>query len=285
MEPSDKKIEELTPEQEAKIPEYVKMGLEMGLSTKPINKTKAKSYVKKLYKFMGKENKNPQVIFVKGPMEAWKKVEEIYNQKLEFVWPYLDGQFWSCYVAWINYYKDVVKIKIDIDSSIIEELVEFGNIYPLEDHCIISERMSECHHNANGLHREGGPAVQYADGTKIWSLNGVIVPQWLAETPHGKLDPKEFAKITNAEVRREFVRKVGIERICNTLGGKVLDKQDNYELHEIDLGGTTGKWPYLKMLNPSIGVWHMECVDKTCKSVKDAIRFRNQSDIEPIILT
>jgi len=75
------------------------------------------------------------------------------------------------------------------------------------------------------------------------------------------------------------------------MGSIVLDKQENiegvctYELHEMDLGGTTGKWPYLKMLNPSIGVWHMECVDKTCKTVKDAIRWRNQSELDPEIIT
>ncbi len=49
--------------------------------------------------------------------------------------------------------------------------------------------------------------------------------------------------------------------------------------------GATGKWPYLKMLNPSIGVWHMECVDRSCKTVKDAIKWRNQSEINPSILT
>jgi len=56
-------------------------------------------------------------------------------------------------------------------------------------------------------------------------------------------------------------------------------------LHEIDLGGATGKWPYLKMLNPSIGVWHMECVSKDCKTVKQAITFRNQSEVVPEVIT
>jgi hypothetical protein len=277
-------IKELTEEQLKQMEEYVKRWTEIGLSTELIDREKAVVYSEKLYKFLGRENV-PEVIFADGPISAWKEVEKIYNEKIDFVWPYLDGQFWSSYVAWLLYYKNVLKIEITIDTSVIEELVNYGNVYPLEKHCIITERMSLCKRNANGLHCDGSPAVEYRDGTKIWALNGVRVPQWLSETSHQKLDPKKFAEIKNAEVRREFVRKVGIERICLALGTKVMDKQKDYELHEIDLGGETGKWPYLKMLNPSIGVWHMECVDKTCRTVKDAITWRNQSDLEPKILT
>jgi hypothetical protein len=179
----------------------------------------------------------------------------------------------------------VLKVEITTDTSIVEELVNYGNIYPLEKHCIITERMLVCKKNANGLHCDGGPAVEYRDGTKVFALNGVRVPQWIAETPIHQLDPSKFAEITNAEIRREFVRKVGIEQICNKMGTVVIDKSGDYELHEIDLGGATGKWPYLKMLNPSIGVWHMECVDRTCRTVKDAIKWRNQSELEPEVLT
>ena len=42
----------------------------------------------------------------------------------------------------------------------------------------------------------------------------------------------------------------------------------------IDLKGETGKWPYLKMKNPSIGCYHLECVAQECKTVQEAINFR-----------
>lgn len=282
------KIEKLTPEQEAKIPQYVEMGCQIGFSTTPMNHDKAQEYAKKLYHFLKRPNTNPQVIFADGPLHAWKCVEDVTEQKnTSFIWPYLDGQFWSHYVAWLNFYRDVVNIKIDVDTSIIEELVFFGNVYPLENHCIIAEKLSVCKMNPSGIHCDGGPAVQYKDGSTLYALNGVIVPDWLALTPHHKLDPKTFATLTNAEVRREFIRKVGVERISLEMGAKILDKStDNqYELLEINLGGRTGSWPYLKMLNPSIGVWHMECVDKKCKTIKDALTFRNKSSIEPEIVT
>lgn len=276
-------INELTKEQIDKIPEYVEKWTKIGLDTTPMDRSKARPFVDKLYKFLGLKE-NPEIIFADGPKAAWDIVVE-KNGKCDFVWPYLDGQYWSCYIGWVKFYTEVVGIKIDVDTSIIEESLNFGNIYPFDDYCIIADKMSICKKNPNGLHCDGGPACEYRDGTRIYALNGVTVPEWIAVTPAGKIDPSEFSKITNVEIRREFVRKVGIERICQSMETVLLDKCDDYELLEVDLKGSTGKWPYLKMLNPSIGVWHMECVDKSCKTVKDALKWRNQSHLDPEVLT
>ena len=135
------------------------------------------------------------------------------------------------------------------------------------------------------LHREGGMAVQYQDGYGLWCLHGVSVPSWLAETKSDEIDVSEFAKIENAEVRREFILKVGIERIVTKLNVRRLDQRGDYELLSVPLGGRTGNWPYLKMLNPSLGVWHLEAVDKSCYTVEQALNWRNQTDAIPAQLT
>ena len=165
-------------------------------------------------------------------------------------------------------------------------MVSFDLIYPLESGAVVYSDCPQCiHHNALGLHKDGGPAVAYGDGTRVWALNGVRVQQELAETKAEALDCKKWIQEQNAEVRREFVRKVGVERLLIKLGSKQIDKHGNYELHQIDLGGRTGEWPALKMLNPSIGIWHVEWVDKACKTVREALTWRNQSDAEPVSLT
>ncbi|MGH2361004.1 MAG: DUF6745 domain-containing protein, partial [bacterium] len=128
--------------------------------------------------------------------------------------------------------------------------------------------------NVNILHDETGPAIAW-EGYPMYFLNGVLVPAWLVETTADQLDALAFAKIENAEIRREFIRKIGVERLCAKLGTKVMDKQGDYELHLVDLHGETGAWPYLKMRNPSIGVYHMEAVSKECKTVEQALNFRN----------
>ena len=160
------------------------------------------------------------------------------------------------------------------------------------------------------LHNENGPAFSFADGWCGYYLHGVSVPRSLIETPADDLDiVKYFAKERNAEVRREVLRKVGPLRLQQKLGSVILDQQivtfptdakyllteeDNdppngprrsippipntaaYELHELNLGGTTGPWPYLKMWNPSEECWHMEAVPKECRTVEHALNFRNK---------
>jgi len=165
----EKMIKDLTPEQLKQMEEYVTKWTSIGLSTERIDKDKAVGYAHKLYKFLNR-NVVPQVIFADGPVSAWKELEKIYGEKIDFVWPYLDGQFWSSYVTWLSCYKNVLKIEITVDTSPIEELVNYGNIYPLEKYCIIADRMSICRRNANGLHCEGNTAVEYPDGTKYGLL-------------------------------------------------------------------------------------------------------------------
>lgn len=298
-------ISTLTQEQLDAMPEFVRKYSNIGLKTGRIDRDKAKAYAEKLYKFLNREP--PQVIFTEGPVHAWlatvwinhlqqenlipENIEDIVfdwkkirMKNVSFVWPYLDGQMsasWNCWVKYMEY----IGVEVKQDYSLVQDQLEFNVIYPLNGFCIFSERFSTIHIKDGKLHHDGGPSSEYLDGTKTWTLNGVPVPQWLAETPADQIDCSEFSKITNAEVRREFLRKVGVEIFCQKMGSQMIDKDADYELHLIDLGGTTGKWPYLKMLNPSIGCWHMECVSKDCKTVKDALSFRNKSELSPIVLT
>ena len=200
-------------------------------------------------------------------------------------WPYMDGQWYSYYAAWHNYFRDVLKITLP-DIWMIEDQVQFGCVYPLGKFVVISRRPECIRLNAAGrLHYDGGAAVRYADGFSVFALNGVRVPEWLAVENEKDIDPAKFAELDNAEIRREFIRKVGIERIYQSCGGTVKDRQGDYELVHIDLKGQTGLCPYLKMKNPSIGVWHLEGVPKGTATVAEALRWRNQSDLTPVQLT
>jgi hypothetical protein len=108
----------------------------------------------------------------------------------------------------------------------------------------------------------------------VWALNGVRLPQEIVETLASELDPRLVTTIQNAEVRREFVRKVGIERICEGLNARCLDREGEYELLMLDLGDGRSR-PYLKMRNPSIRVFHIEGVGPDCRTVSQALNFRN----------
>jgi hypothetical protein len=88
----------------------------------------------------------------------------------------------------------------------------------------------------------------------------------------------------NTEVRREIVRKVGIERVCETLNAECIDRAGNYELLLLDLQDGRRR-PFLKMKNPSVGVYHIEGVDPRCRTVAEALAWRNQSDVPPSVIT
>ena len=189
------------------------------------------------------------------------------------------GNQWSYWDAWISFFREVCGLELPEYESYRhwQALTEHSGpriMHP--DFCMVSDRPEVLLVNAEDQpHCTSGPFCRWRDGSKLYSVNGVRVPAWLVETPAEALDPARFAGIENAEVRREFVRKVGIERICSKLGTEVLDRQGDYELHMVPLGGETGEWPYLKMRNPSIDVWHMEAVAKECRTVEQALRFRN----------
>ena len=88
----------------------------------------------------------------------------------------------------------------------------------------------------------------------------------------------------NAEVRREIVRKIGIELVCQRLGAKTLDEYGDYELITLELQDGRPR-PYLKMLNPSIGTYHVEGVEPGITTVEQALNWRNQTDERPEVLT
>jgi len=143
------------------------------------------------------------------------------------------------------------------------------------------------------LHRDGGPSIVYhvgnPDGTgvgqKLFHLNGVNVPEFIAMAKSSDFKREWYFEEKNVEIKREIIRKFGIERIIKIVDVKdeldlsigeaiLLDKEDDYELIRTRLTenifGT-----FLKMKNPSIGTFHMEGVPHNIKTVEEAISWRN----------
>lgn len=283
-------ITELTQEQRDKMEEYRKRGIALGINTDPVDDETIIQGVKAVYEhILKKEIPEGGIVIKDSPKSGWKFICEHVGEEMDYVHPYLDGHLFSYFFSYYDYMAEVLGVQYDCITAYeaLRNILNFGNLYPLDDICVVTRKPVEVHMNAQDqYHCETGMAVRYADGYGIYMLNGVSVPGWLVETPWEKLDPLEFAKIQNVEVRREFVRKLGVERLIQKLGAKVIDKKGDYELVLVDLGGDTGEWPYLKMKNPSIGIWHVEAVDENCRTVDDAIRFRNGgSTLEPTQLT
>ena len=140
---------------------------------------------------------------------------------------------------------------------------------------LISRRPKRVRFDGSGrLHADGEAAIEWRDGWKLFYLNGVLVPEEVAVTPAAQLDPGVILREGNVEVRREIVRKIGIERLIQKLGGKVVDSWKGYELITLDIPGMGIKPTYLKMKNPSIGTYHVEGVPPRITTCREALSWR-----------
>jgi len=190
------------------------------------------------------------------------------------------------WIAYFLYYLRYGLLVYDKNFEVIGQWFRLaqsaGWCYTFENTVFVCEKPNELHLNREGrLHKDLGPALKYSDDYCLWMLNGVRVPQWLVEKRDTEIDASKIVEIDNVDVRREFIRKVGIDRIVYKLGAKTIDTKTYniggyelpYQLLEIDIRGT--KYKALKMQNPSLSeVWHVEFVPDSCKSVLDAWNFR-----------
>ncbi len=143
--------------------------------------------------------------------------------------------------------------------------------------CWISERHCKLNRNQAGmLHKDEGAAVEYPDGWCIYALNGIRMLPEQVLTPAEKMLPEDVLREQNVDRRRELIRKVGIERMLAKLSYKSLEKRDCYELLSIQLSDELTDARYLRMVNPSVGTFHLEGVDPSCKTITESLNWRNK---------
>ena len=318
-------IETLTEEQEKLIPVYRDKWLEIGLNTDRIDPIEAERIIKSVYTKLLNNMVIPRVIILNDPIQAWEMVVElnkgtigtidpkekdiiinkIYssitsmdkdksktqdNKQIDFIWPWLDGNFSSSTFSFYNYLIEVLNLKLEKELlekyMVWEETSKLSLIYPFSEVCVLSQKPSKIKMTDKKLHCETGPAIEYSSGFSIYCLNGVLVPKKLVEAVPEEIDPLEILKESNVEVRREYVRKIGIDNMITKMECKRLDTVGDYELYRIPIGENQfGN--YLKMKNPSIQTYHFEGVPPECDSVEKALAWRDGENeyIKPSILT
>ena len=223
--------------------------------------------------------------------QVWSQVEsqvssQVWSQVGDLLYKYRGASLWASWYAYISFIRDVLGFK---DESLLnykhdESLaVSCGWVLMLDDFCAISDRPEFINLNSNKqLHSDNDMAIKYRDGWGFYALNGTVVPEYLVKTSKESLTIAQFKNEKNADIRAEFIRKYGIERMVSL--GKELDtvsdddpelfKQSEYTL--VDMGAVYGvnSAPFLKMKNLTTGIYHFEGVSPECKTVKQAIEYR-----------
>jgi len=207
------------------------------------------------------------------------------------------GNLWSAWPAYLTFFKDKASLSDDILKrlDIFEKLSTHGSYYWChEDFVIVSDRPEFIKLDEQKRpHSLDGPFVQWRDGSGLYAINGQKVPAYICETAKDKFTKEMILSESNVDYRRFIIEKIGIEKAIDILGAKVVDIYESrvggrYELLHIDYDGQGSSRPYLKMYNPSLsGVVHIEGVDQSCKTVKEAIMYRwgLKKFIEPEVLT
>jgi hypothetical protein len=309
---SKEKITSLTDDQKAQMPKYVEKWIGIGLDTSRLDFDNTKKIVDDFREIINMGE--APLMIVDNPIEAWVvchlveqgiSSENLHSEMVSVFngnpkkyniprasLPYQTGSFFASVFSFYDYMFECVGVEIDKDLWIKykkwEETSKIGMIYPLDNITIVCQKPLEVHMKDGVIHREGGPAIRYSGlgDFNIFALNGVNVPEYLAVTPAEEIDINLYNREVNADVKAEFVRKVGIERFLNH--GKKMDTYENYpkDTHEWYHKSEYELWdmevlftgldsaPYLKMLNQTTGIWHLEGVSPKCQTVEDALKER-----------
>ena len=218
--------------------------------------------------------------------------------RIKFWHHWMCGQLWSNWAAYTTFFTDVCGWTPNKDImhriNVYKETVESACYWwPNKDFIMVCDRPIKINRNLQGqLHCVDGKSIEWIDGWGLYSLNGITMEEWQVMTPAEQIDPLKVINEINVERRRELIRKIGIERFIVKIGAKVLDKNGDYELLQL-LRSPFEQFPeakFLKMKNPSVpGVWHVEGVHPSVKTVEQAINWRAYGETskswKPISLT
>ncbi len=208
--------------------------------------------------------------------QVWSQIK-LNMQEFTFVYPYFDCQFWAGWFSFYEFFRNECGISYPSEYDTFKNCQDYGMVFPLDELCIVCQPPTIIKKNNSGLHCENGPALSYNGDNEIYALNGVVMKKEYVMTPSHDISGEMILKETNTEMRRELLRKVGVERAMDSLPHKLLEKRGNYELYSIDLSNEVKDARYLKMLNPSVGVWHIEGIEPGISTIADALKWRNNN--------
>lgn len=222
-------ITKLTPEQEAMLPVYRDKWIEIGLKTGPCNYEEECKWVNLAYEKAGLDPPK-EILRARGPREAIKMISERTGETKSEV---LSGQMYGQHDAnWLGYYEYFWKEVGIEECHLIEGLIGIAqnggwwNAY--ETFALIQDRPIEIHRDEEGrLHREDGPALSYADGLQVWSIDGYRVNEQIVLRPE-TLTIDQIHTESNADVQSIMIDRFGWDRYIEETDAKFLDSRHNY---------------------------------------------------------
>lgn len=285
-------ITELTREQEARLAVYRNEGIAIGLATGPefdeslvlslINQCRAPYNLPSFSR--------AQMTIYDSPITARLQEKDIAAHNAFY------GQH---DINWLQFYMSFRnEIGLVQETELIVPLFELtkhiGWFWMNEERVIVTRRPKSCHminkaNNVKVLHNPTGLALEYADGTGVYSLNGIRIPksyQYII-TDRQNLTAEKVLSIKNTEIRTEAMKLLGLEQFYASLNKTVIEHKvyDNrpgleYDLVKFSLDEGQNYRIYLKGTCPSSGKGFFEAVHPDCKTVDQALAWREEGSID-----
>ena len=243
------KIESLTPEQAALLPQFRSEWFRWGTCTERADRAKAEAAILAMRSEIGIATK-PIFVWCQSPAtsllalqvlksEQWRRYISDLRGKLPnelgdslgdslgaslwaSLWASRGSEWWGQHEAyWILFYlfcRDVLGTKYDAKRS--RQLDMWRDIaqsccwwWCYENYVVISERPTVCRmtEQEGRLHCEDGPALAFADGYSLYRWHGVTVPDDVIMHPE-TITVAHIDGETNAEVRRVLMERYGESR-------------------------------------------------------------------------
>ena len=187
----------------------------------------------------------------------------------------------------LDFYISILKLPYNQNTWNIRQnlAIYCGWIFESEDTCIVCNRPTSLSFDEqNNLHADGKPAIEYADGFKVYSHHGIWIPEKYGSIPSSEWCSHWLLNEKNAELRRILIQSFGYDRICKELGAIELDSWNEYTLLKIEnyteLKSRRSKnlpepMHLLKMTCPSTGFIHFLRVPPDITSARESIRWVN----------
>jgi hypothetical protein len=118
--------------------------------------------------------------------------------------------------------KAIKVINSDLYNIVMDNL---GLVFITDEEVVVVKTpMSFVTDGMGRMHSEEKPVIEYSDGTKIYMLDNMVVPDKVIEDPEN-LTRDEVMGIENAEVRRVLFEKMGADNFFKVMDFREMDKQ------------------------------------------------------------
>jgi len=149
---------------------------------------------------------------------------QLYNQLRSQL--YL-SQWWGTYAGWYEGGKELgVKYDDDKYQLFQDWSAACPLVWPGEKIVLVCQNPIAVYWEGQLLHNENGPSIEYADGFKCWTIDGIPVDEQIVMRPETQT-PEQILKDDNADRISIRANRFGWPRLLKEIKAKELDSRRN----------------------------------------------------------